>query len=232
MNTQNPATPPKGATPGSEPQNDNQKPPVTNPPSTPGAGGNEVGKVTMTTDEFNQLKRDAARGKSQQKREEIHSRKNPPAEAGDPDAQKLIEDANRRADDAQKKLLQVEVKDSVRSLLDTDEFKTISKATKAVILENPALLSNADNLEEALLDIGDYLRDKVVPLELNLPDNRDKNTPGSNPPGHDTPPAPGAGAPANAEAAGLEDLTKLTGPARSQAAIRNAMKSAKGTKKV
>lgn len=232
MNIQTPATPAPAATPGSSSQNSNPAP-VTPPASTSGASGNDQGgKVTITTKEFAQLSRDAARGRSAQRRGEI--RHVPPADGSTPDVNLEIQEANKRADDSEKRALQIEVKDKVRDLLEKPEFEKIPKSTKAVILANPASLSKADNLEEALLDIEDFVRDQVLTLELGLTDNRGGATPpaNNNPPGHATPPASGAGAPANAGAAGLEDLTKLTGAARSQAAIRNAIKTARGVKAV
>lgn len=222
MTTQNPATPAPAATPGSTPNV------VTTPsPATPVVP--PEGKVTISTKEFAQLQRDAARGKSAQRRRDLGFSKTSattPADGSDPTAVAIAE-ANQRAADAERKNLQLEVKGRVSELLEKEEFKSLPKSTKALILKNPALISEADNLEEALLDIEDFVRDSV----LSLDNGGAATIPGmggtAQPAGHDTPPKVNAGNPAPSKPDEQEDLSKLTGSARSQAAIRNALKARK-----
>lgn len=223
MNIQSPATPtttPVVATPGSE------SVVVTTPPTTANPVVPE-GKVTISTKEFAQLSRDAARGRSAQKRIQINSGKLPGTiDTGNPDVNQVVKEAQDRAAEAERKALQLQVKDRVRDLLDKDEFKNLPKSTRELIMKNPAGLSEAEDLEEALLDIEDFVRDQVIPLDLNLPGST--TPPVTTPPGVTTPPVTNNGTPAPAKAVELEDLSKLTGSARSTAAIRNSMKKARG----
>jgi hypothetical protein len=222
MTNQNPATPADAATPGSTPN-------VITTPSTATPVVPPEGKVTISTKEFAQLQRDAARGKSAQKRAALGLDRTPvvPADGSDPNAVAITE-ANQRAADAERRALQMEVKGKVSDLLNKDEFKALPKSTKDLILLNPALLTQADNLEEAMLDIEDFVRDQVISLEsggaVAIPGMGGE----AQPKGHETPPVINAGTPAPVSADGLEDLTKLHGPARSQAAIRNVIKQKKG----
>lgn len=225
MNMINPATPvvPAGtpATPGSE------SAVITTPPTTTTPVVPE-GKVTISTKEFAQLSRDAARGRSAQKRTEFNARKGAPGtiDLGNPDVNQVVKEAQDRATEAERKALQFQVKDRVRDLLDKEEFKNLPNSTRELILKNPASLSEAEDLEEAMLDIEDFVREQVIPLDLNLPPVAPKA--GVTPPGVTTPPVTNNGTPAPTAAVELEDLSKLTGVARSTAAIRNSMKKAKG----
>lgn len=222
METQNPATPPSGATPGSK-EEVITAPSATTPPNN---GDVSEGKVTITTKEFAQLQRDAARARSNDKRNQINNRKNISINNndGDPDVAKAIEEANNRAADAEKVALQFQVKGQVRDLLEKDEFKSLPKSTKELILKSPHLLSDADNLDEAMLDIEDFIRDQVLVLETasNVVVDKTKEQPG-----HETPPAVNAGSPAPTGEAELEDISKLSGVARSTAMIRNQLKKNK-----
>lgn len=224
MSNNNSATPAQAATPEKDPQN-SPAPATTPAPTTGDQGTSQEGKVTIDTKEYAQLQRDAARARSSQKRNEINSRKNSTTEnsSGDPNVDRAIEEANNRAAIAERNALQAQVKGSVRDLLEREEFKTIPKSTKALILQNPALLSNADNLEEALLDIEDFIRDQVLPNEITPTTIEKKN---DQPAGHETPPA-NVGAPAPAGDSRLEDVSKLSGNAKSMAMIRNSFRAKK-----
>lgn len=216
MEIKNPATPPSGATPGST-----EKVITTPSTTTPPIGEQPEGKVSLTLKEFTALNRDAARFRSNVKRGEINDRKNinNNNSTGNEEVDKVINDANTRAAEAEHKALQFQVKGQVRDLLEKDEFKSLPKSTKELILKNPQLLSDADNLEEAMLDIEDFVRDQV--LALDTPVIVEKKT---EPNGHETPPAINNSAPAPAGDSELEDVSKLSGPARSTAMIRNSLK--------
>lgn len=216
MTDQKPAIPAPAATPGNAQQNNNQNPPVTTPPANPGPGDNQVGKVTITTEEFAKLQRDAARARSADRRANLHRPTANPTLPGDPDAARAIQEANDRAAEAERKAMQFQAKDKVRELLEKDEFKSLPKSTKAVILENPAAFSSADNLEEALLDIEDLIRDKMT-LDIGIPSSDSKNQPA----GHDTPPVITPGAPEGNKPGGPIDTSKLRGTERSIGTIKN-----------
>ena len=224
MTIQNPATPAASATatPGADPNV------VATPSTTPNTVVPE-GKVTIDTKEYAQLQRDAARARSAQKRIEIRNNTNRQSipEGASEDVAKAIEEANNRAAEAERKALQAEVGGKVRDILDKDEFKNIPKSTRELILKNPSMLSKADNLDEALLDIEDFLRENVVGVDsVTIP------MPGLNKPGpNETPPVINSGAPAPSDAAGMEDVSKLSGSERSRAMIRNKIKEAQGVRK-
>lgn len=228
MENKNPATPANAATPGAD-QNNNQ--PVANPTPQGDQGNNQEGKVTLSMKEFAALNRDASRFRSNIKRGNLNKNKNSSNDnfSDNPDAQQAIEEANSKVADAERRALQAEVKIQVRDLLDKDEFKNIPKSTKDLILKNPASLSNADNLDEALLDIEDFLHDQVLNNLDQNPANPNMNPAQKTdqPAGHETPPAINSGSQANAGEAEFEDVSKLTGPAKSQAMIRNAMRKKK-----
>jgi hypothetical protein len=96
-------------------------------------------------------------------------------------------------------------------------------------MKNPSVLSKAASLEEALLDIEDFLRDNVLGVDsVTVPMPTTPVAGGKN----ETPPVINSGAPAPSDSAGLEDVSKLTGSARSQAMIRNKMREARGVKAV
>lgn len=226
MNTPNTATPSNEATPVIAP-NSQATPAATPAPTGDNGGQNQEGKVTISTKEFAQLQRDAARARSNDKRNQINNRRNNSTEnpTGDPEINKVLDEANNRALEAERKALQFQVKGQVRDLLEKDEFKNLSKSTKELILKNPQLLSTADNLEEAMLDIEDFIRDEVLSNEIATP----PSTPSAQPSGHETPPAINSGGPAPAGHPDLEDVSKLSGPAKSQAMIRNSLRT-KGKK--
>lgn len=216
MTTQNPATPaaPVAATPGSDPN-------VVTPPSTPTTPVVPEGKVTIDTKEYAQLQRDAARVRSVERRRQINAGRPPVNDGGNPDIAQAVQEANDRAAQAERVALQAEARNRTRDILDRDEFKTLPKSTKDIILKNPALLSQADNLEEAMLDIEDFVRESVASMGEVTPV---VVTP-AQPVGHDAPPVVNNGAPAPAGAVGDEDISKLSGPARSQAMIRNTIRN-------
>lgn len=233
MENQNPVTPPQGATPGNVAQNGNQLP-VT-PPTPPGSGENQEGKVTITTKEYRDLQRAKARTLSFDKRTSLRNRTEyqpaNPDGSNDPAIVEQLNQAQIGRQEAERRALQAEVRGKVRDLLEKEEFKALPKSTKDLILKNPAMLTEADNLEEALLDIEDFVREKV--LEIDVPANNNQpGQPAQQPKGHEAPPVINSGSPAPADAAGLEDVSKLSGPARSQAAIRNAIKKAKGVRQI
>lgn len=229
MTNPNPATPAQAATPGSGETVVTTPPSGTPAPATPGVQGNESGegKVTIDLKEYRDLQRAKARTLSFDKRAGLRKPEaNPGTNSGDGDPE-LVERLNKAESDrqaAERRALQAEVKGSVRDLLDREEFKPLPESTRQLILKNPAMLSEADNLEEALLDIEEFVRDEV--LKMGTTPKVPTSTPNPSPAGHETPPTVTPGSPAPSPAAGMEDLSKLRGADRSRAAIRNAMRGA------
>lgn len=234
-NNQNPATPvaPATATPGVAAAGASAPSSTTPAPAAAGAQGNSPeGSVTIPLKEYRNLQRNAARAASFDRRVQIRTARPTTTSgegdgSGDPEVAQQIADAERRAQDAERRAMQSDVRARTRDILDKEEFKAIPKSTRELILENPHMLTTADNLEEALLDIEDYVREKVL---IDMPAAPSVTTPPAEPK-TETPPVVSGGSPAPAGHSNLEDISKLHGPQRSQAAIRNLIKT-KGAKTV
>ena len=90
-------------------------------------------------------------------------------------------------------------------------------------------MSDADNVEEILLDIEDFVREEVGKLSATsqpLNSGEGKNEPV----GHETPPAIQSGIPAPAPAQNLEETENLHGTDLSRAVLRNSIKKMRGVK--
>ena len=140
-----------------------------------------------------------------------------------------IEEANQRAQVAEQKAMQLEVRGKVRDLIADDRFKNIPESTKELILQTPHMLSNADSLDEAMFDIEDKLVDiaEKVGTDQGITPEATPQTPPGNPPTQsvgETPPVVTPGAPAPVDAAVLQDTENLRGTERSVAALGNAFK--------
>lgn len=233
MTNPNPATPAQAAAPGNGAAGSANPSSTTLANVTPtGQGNNPEGQVTISAEEYRKLKRAEARTLSFDKRAAL---KRPTSsqptndEGADPElVQQLAEETERRQG-AERRALQAEVRERVNGLLSKPEYKDMAPSTKSLILKNPAMLSGADNIEEAMLDIEDFIQEHVT-LDLNLKGSGNQPAKPNQPSGHETPPTTNGGNPAPAGNPSLEDTSKLHGPARSQAAIRNVLKKAKGVK--
>ena len=236
MENQNPATLPKGTTPGNVPQGSGTPSPVTPATVTPtGQGGQAEGTVTISTKEFAEFIRAKARSLSFDKRAEFRKRNPLPSRttngegSDDPELVEQFRQEQEARADSDRRAYRAEVTLKVRDLLEKEEFKNLPMSTRALIIKNPAMLSEADNVDEALLDIEDFVRDQVAGL-APAPQNQSGQGGGraANPTGHETPPAISAGAPTPPSAVEEEDVSKLTGVARSRAVLRNSMKKHRG----
>lgn len=193
----------------------------------------EEGKVTITTKEFAELQRAKARAMSFDKRAALSSSRNNPGrpangEPASPEAT-AVADAEARAAQAEQRALQSEVRDNVRDLLSKPEYATLPASTRDLILKNPQMLSEADNLEEALLDIEDFLIDQVGKLSgdgipVTVKNGSAPHSPG--PASTETPPT-AANAITTPTGGEVEDTSKLTGSARSRAVLRNSIRAKK-----
>lgn len=241
----NPATPgsvtapvaePNAATPGTPGQVTPPSGETTPPATDKGAEGqNQEGTVTISTKEFGELQRNKARLSSIQKRNALKSKSGKEFVAGEDDDPEIVGELNREKEDhsnTKKDLLKAQVSTRVSVLLNKEEFARIPDSTKALILKNPASLSKADNLEEAMLDIEEFLTEQVAVLPPAVTPPSDQSAPGSSqtpdPAGHETPPNVASGGAAPADAAGMESVEGKTGSSRSKALIRNAIKTQMG----
>lgn len=226
-----PITPATAAPLGNVPQGSGTPSPVTPPVTNPGQGNQPEGTVTISTKEFAELQRAKARSLSFDKRAEFRKRNPLPRttngeSSNDPEVvEQLRQEQDARAD-SDRRAYRAEVTLKVRDLLDKEEFKALPASTRALIIKNPAMLSEADNVEEALLDIEDFVREQVaglsIPSLVQIPGQGGGRV--ANPTGHETPPSVSAGAPTPPSSIEEEDVSKLTGVARSRAVLRNAMK--------
>ena len=237
MEKPNPATPAQAATPGNVPQGSGTPSPVTPAAVTPTGQGNQAeGTVTIPTKEYAQLQRDHARVVGFEKRASFARSRpasaNPNGEGSDdPEVLERLRTEQEARAESDRRAYRAEVTLKVRDLLEKDDFKNLPASTKALILKNPAMLSEADNVDEALLDIEDFVREQVagmaIPVQGTQPSGQGGGTrPSASPTGHDTPPVVGGGSPAPVTGVEMEDVSKLTGPARSRAILRNSLKKA------
>lgn len=225
MSDVNPATPAKAATPGNNEPGSNTNPNANQPTPQPSgaAPGADEGKVTIPLTEYRQLQRDSARTAAAQKRNDIARRRaNLPNADIDPNDPAAAELAKLRQDNEAKDrlLMQRDLRDKVSELFTKPEYSSLPDSTKKIILKNPSSLSNAQTIEEALLDIEEFLIEETSSSAAV----QKKAAPGASPPGVETPPAVGTGAPAPTASGVLEDTSKLTGRDRTAAMLRNKFK--------
>ena len=237
MAEQTPATPAPAATPGSNGQTP-AKPSAAVAPTTPkGEGGQpEEGKVTISTKEFSELQRSKARLQSIQKRIDLAKRKpgKNPSEGGDSSTEGVPEEILTELDTLREKtakdevtILRFQVKEGVEKIFGKPEYAKLPKSVKDLIMKNPSALSEADNVDEALIDIEDFIIDQVAGLSPEQ-SSQPQNAPGAgqapNPPGHETPRPAGTGAAAPGPVSDDEDVSQLRGSARSRAILRNKVR--------
>ena len=90
---------------------------------------------------------------------------------------------------------------------------------------------DADNLDEAMLDIEDFLREEVVglpPEDAKQGQQGESSSQIQNPVGHETPPAIESGGSTLVDSSILEDASEVKGEERSRMLIRNAIKKQMG----
>jgi len=232
MSNNQPATlPADGTTPGSDAQG-TPNPSVQNPPASPqGSEGTQPeGQVTISTKEYAQLQRDGARLKSFQKRVELKTAKKSDETTAnlDPEDQvvQALNETRSQNQSLAAELFSEKVANRTRDILAKDEYKSLPQSTKELILRDPSILSKADNVEEAVLDVEDFVREQVAAIPADQP--APAGQPAPEPEGHQTPTSVNAGVPAQADSSALESLEGKTGTARSRAALRNAIKQKKG----
>lgn len=217
---ENPVTPAQAATPG------NGQPNVPNQPATPPAQApaQPAAEVKVDPKEYADLLRDQARLRSLQRRKPQAAQA--AAEPGDPNDE--IVQARNETQRLKDELFQRDVKDGVRDLLAKPEFAALPESTRKLILKAPHTLSEAKDQESVLADIEEFLSEEAAALKAQP--TRQQVPPPHQPQGHETPPKVGTGSPVAPPPEGLEDVSGLTGPARSRAVFRNLQKKQKGIK--
>jgi len=187
--------PPAGNQPPVSIPNQNQTQGDQQPANAGGDNGNGGEQVTVSLDEFNNLKRDAGRwtkrhdhGRDRRfTRKKQESRQTIPDDA-DPDLANAIKERDTKLSQLQSENLQLRVKDQVRGLLDDDAYKELPVAVKKAVARNPLGFANPNSqeLEDILADIEDYLITETPTV------------PSSNNQGNAQPPQNNAGQPAQA----------------------------------
>jgi hypothetical protein len=233
IENQNPAaTPNQGQAPGQENNPANNTSAADN--NQPQEGKDEK-KIEIDISEYEQYKRDAGRFRAQQKKareERRANRRSNPQENYDVDgAPPEVLEALRSKDNKLEELSttnrELMVKDKVRDLMESDDYKGIPATIKKAIIRNPLGFVNpiSESLEDAVADIQDYLDEELdnpsVPnYQTNDQGQENKNISQDD---HQTPPVNGSG-PEKPGSQEEYDITGKTGPARSTAILGNLLK--------
>jgi len=220
----NPATPPEtpGQVPGQAQQPANNTPAAEKP-----QGGNNGGqRIELDQVEVERLKRDAGRWEAYQKKardERRNNRGGKPQEYQDldgaaPEILEALRSRDTKLDELSLANRELAVKDKVRDLMDSEEYKDIPATIKKAIIRNPLGFVNraSESLDDAVADIQDYL-DEELDKPSEQPAQEVKQE-------HQVPPISGSG-PSAPNAHQEIDVTGKTGPARSTAILQNLLKN-------
>ena len=220
------ANPPQGAAPEGTNEQISPKPPAESSQAPQGQKQEDQseGKVTISTREYAELQRAKARTLSFEKRKQFLAKQQASNESGDPVSVELAK-AEDRVREAEQRAMRAEVGSKVRDILDKEEFKALPRSTRELILKNPALLSTADNVEEALLDIEDFVREQVAGEAAQHQSGQGENK--NEPTGHQIPPVVNKGTPAPTNSGVFENIEGLQGTALSRAVLRNKIRQVK-----
>lgn len=195
----------------------NPNPPAENQSAVNKQAGLQEGQVVISTKEFAQLQRDRARLLAFEKRKELYFKKNNPSKSQELDnldgvdevIKEEIVKAKSKASELEKELFKERLINKTRDILTKPEYSILPESTRNLILKNPALLTNSEDVEEAILDVEDFIREesaKIIPPSTELIK-------------HETPPKINSGAPTT-NLSPEEDFNKLSGPDRSRAILR------------
>lgn len=196
----------------------------------PNGGNNGGQKIELDSAEVERLKRDAGRWAAYQK-EARDNRRNNRSQNRQPEYQDLdgvkpevleaLRSRDLKLDELSLANRELAIKDKVRDLFDSEEYKNIPAAIRKAITRNPLgfVSRTSESLEDAVADIQDYLDD-----EIDHPSGGQPAAPAPAPETHQTPPVSGSG-PASPNAAPEIDVAGKTGPARSTAILGNLLKN-------
>jgi len=222
----NPVTPPAttGQATGQAQQPANATP-AANPQGQPDGGNNGGQRIELDQAEVERLKRDAGRWEAYQRKareERRNNRGGQPQEyqdldGADPKVLEALRSSDTKLDELSLTNRELAVKDKVRDLMDSDEYKNIPATIRKAIIRNPLGFVNrsSESLEDAVADIQDYLDEEL--------DNPSVKPQGQPEPDNQTPPVSGSG-PAKPTEHQEVDVTGKTGPARSTAILQNLLR--------
>lgn len=224
-------------TPGTPGQPAGQAQPAANTPAPgenqPNGGNNNGGsKIEMDASEVEALKRDSGRWKKHQEDIRNERRNNrgtnrqteyQDLDGAKPEVLEALRSRDIKLDELSLANRELAVKDKVRDLFESEEYKNIPMAVRKAIVRNPLgfVNRNSESLEDAVADIQDYLDD-----ELDNPSNKPAAPAAPEPGTHQVPPVAGSG-PASPNAVVEADVTGKSGPARSTAILSNLLKNRK-----
>jgi len=197
-------------------------------------GGNDNSKIEMDAAEAEALKRDAGRWKKyqqDQRENRRNNRTNRPSNSYEkldgaaPEVLEALRSKDELLDTLSLEKRELAVKDKVRDLFESDEYKGLPISVKKAIIRNPLGFVNrsSETIEDAVADIQDYLDEELDNGSAN------NNQPPATPPAqeqktHQIPPAGGSG-PASPNSTPDADVANKVGPARSTAIISNLLKN-------
>jgi len=244
---------------GQDPNNPNPAPgPAGGAPSgghTPPAAGNDQPSGGVNTQpaqqlsqqEINDLKRKAGRwdkhvedNRKNRRLSRQRSRDDYNADDADPALLDALKDRDSKIDELSSTNVKLAVKDQVRDLLDSDEYKDLPQGIRRAITRNPLGFASpsAQSVEEAVADIQDYLDDELDRMASNppaqgggqppaTPPGQPAGTPPGQPPASpQTPPAAGSG-PSNPQVDVNQGIDGKVGSKRSTQVLNNILKGPK-----
>lgn len=188
---------------------------------TPAPGEND-GKVTLSTDEYKNLQRDAARYRSRKTpspEDKRNQRYNQPPPAGGESADEEVNKLHSTIKTYEQENLQLKLNNKVRDLLEADEYKALPETAKRILKKNPMSIVDprAKTLDDALADIQDFMDDELSFIQPQKPGEKDQ------PPVNETPPVPGS-VPTPPKTTPEESTEGKTGSARSTTILKNIFK--------
>jgi len=237
-NSQSPGTPPVDNSAHGQPGN--QPPAAGN--DQPSGGVQEPGDTppVLSVEEINALKRKAGRWDKLQisnrkdRRNNRRSTEDYNTDGASPELLETLKDRDTKIDELSSVNVKLEVKDKVRNLLDSDEYKELPIGIRRAIVRNPLGFAgpSAHSVDEAVADIQDYLDDELDNAASGAPAPKGGDqpapagTPPTNPIPGQTPPAGGSG-PSNLQVDTSEGVGDKTGSKRSVQVLQNILRGPK-----
>lgn len=241
-NNQTPVTPPVDNSTQGQPAGNpsgNTTPPAVGNDQPSGGVNQNAQTVQVPVKEYNDLKRGAGRWGAHLKTNRENRRGNRQrstsdynTDDADPALLETLKDRDTKIDELSSVNVKLEVKDKVRDLLSSDDYKEIPQGIRNAMIRNPLGFAtpNAHSVDEAMNDIQDYLDDELDNLATpaqggDQPSgNSSVGTPSGQPPtGQQTPPASGSG-PGNAQVDINQGVEGKTGSKRSVQVLQNILK--------
>lgn len=228
--------------PGDQSQAGNNTP-ATDPSQSAG-GANQAPsgstKVEIDGEELQALRRDAGRwrktddkgGKGNRRERAPRERagdSKPNADDADPELLDQLRARDQKISELTSATTKLAVKDKVRDLLESEDYKALPDAIKRAVVRNPLGFAREDSqtMDHFIEDIQDYLDDEIDAMggQSNPAPNQAGNTASNanNQPPRQTPPASGSG-PAAPGSGVKEDIEGKVGQQRSRGVLRNLLR--------